>query len=119
VWLAIDKPRPPHQLNPEVPESLETICLMALAKDPADRFRDMRSFAEALSFALAPGVHLNEPSREPPDFQDVPDHQGTCTRIAPMAYLRSVLALVWGTFRHPFRTTIVDLSTAESVHIST
>ena len=37
--------------------------------------------------------------------------------IPPLAYLRSVLALAWGVFRHPFHTTYVDLSTGEAVHV--
>ena len=32
-----DAPMPPHQLWPEVPQTLETACLQALSKDPASR----------------------------------------------------------------------------------
>lgn len=37
--------------------------------------------------------------------------------IRPLAYLRSVLALAWGAFRYPGRTTYVDLLTGAAVHI--
>jgi hypothetical protein len=39
------------------------------------------------------------------------------TYIRPMAYLRSVWAIIWGALRHPFSTTLVDLSTGEAVHL--
>lgn len=35
--------------------------------------------------------------------------------IPPMAFLRSMVTIVWNVFRHPFSTTYVDLSTGESV----
>jgi hypothetical protein len=37
--------------------------------------------------------------------------------ITPWAFLRSVWAITWGAFRHPFMTTVVDLSTGEGVQI--
>ncbi len=45
--------RPPRQLNPNIPESLERIMLRALAKSPADRFQTADEMAEALHNALA------------------------------------------------------------------
>jgi hypothetical protein len=38
--------------------------------------------------------------------------------ISLSAFLRSMLAIAWGAFRHPFSTTYVDISTGESVHVS-
>ena len=35
--------------------------------------------------------------------------------ISPAAYLRSVAAIIWNAFRHPFSTTYIDLSTGNSV----
>ena len=35
--------------------------------------------------------------------------------ISPYAYIRSILAIVWNAFRHPFSTTYIDLSTGDSV----
>jgi chaperonin GroEL len=37
-------------------------------------------------------------------------------RITWRSYLRSVAALAWGAFRHPFKTTFVDLSTGRAIH---
>lgn len=42
------EPRPPRQLNENVPRDLETICLKALAKDPAQRYHIMAEFAADL-----------------------------------------------------------------------
>jgi hypothetical protein len=49
---------------------------------------------------------------------DIPAPEAVITRIGPLVYLRSVWAIIWGAFRHPFSTTLVDLSTGASVHIS-
>jgi len=43
-----DEPRPPRRLNDHIPQDLETICLKALAKDPAARYASARAFAEDL-----------------------------------------------------------------------
>src|SRR6266567_9331937 len=41
------KPRPPRELNENIPESIEKVILKALAKDPQDRYQE----AQALSIA--------------------------------------------------------------------
>jgi eukaryotic-like serine/threonine-protein kinase len=46
-----DAPRPPRELDPAVAPALEAAILKALAKDPAERFQDMRSFGAALEAA--------------------------------------------------------------------
>src|SRR5205823_4386897 len=35
--------------------------------------------------------------------------------ISPMAFLRSMAMLAWTAFRHPFSTTVIDLSTGQIV----
>jgi hypothetical protein len=40
------EPRPPRALRPEVPSDLQTICLKAMAKRPADRYADCRALAD-------------------------------------------------------------------------
>lgn len=42
------EPEPPSTHNPSVDRSLESICLKAMAKDPAVRFPSMKAFAQAL-----------------------------------------------------------------------
>jgi serine/threonine-protein kinase len=46
-------PRPPRQLNPEIPPALNAIVLRALAKDPKDRFASATEFLAALDEAEA------------------------------------------------------------------
>jgi eukaryotic-like serine/threonine-protein kinase len=40
-----DEPRPPRQLNDSVPRDLETICLKAMAKEPARRYQTAADLA--------------------------------------------------------------------------
>jgi serine/threonine protein kinase/Leucine-rich repeat (LRR) protein len=42
-------PEPPSKINPEVDRRLESICLKAMAKCPAERFGSMRHLADALN----------------------------------------------------------------------
>ncbi|HZS38740.1 MAG TPA: protein kinase [Polyangia bacterium] len=44
-----ESPRPPRELRPELPASVETALLKALAKDPADRFLDANELKRALT----------------------------------------------------------------------
>ena len=46
-----EQPRPPSQLNPQVPRALDAIVLRALAKDPANRFQSADEFIRALDAA--------------------------------------------------------------------
>jgi serine/threonine protein kinase len=43
-----DEPRPPRQLNDQVPRDLETICLKAMAKAPARRYATAQELADDL-----------------------------------------------------------------------
>lgn len=46
--LLRDDPLPPRRLNPDVPPDLETVCLRATAKRPADRYPTAAAFADDL-----------------------------------------------------------------------
>ena len=48
-----EQPRPPSELNPQVPPALDAIVLRALAKDPANRFQSAEEFIRALDAAEA------------------------------------------------------------------
>ena len=37
--------------------------------------------------------------------------------IEPRAYLKSMAAIAWNSFRHPFSTTLVDLTTGQATNI--
>jgi hypothetical protein len=57
------KPRPPHELQPEVAPQLEAAALRALSRDPADRFATAREMADALGAAATPieiAVYLSQ-----------------------------------------------------------
>jgi len=43
-----DEPSSPRRLNEHIPRDLETICLKAVAKEPAQRFQDARNLADDL-----------------------------------------------------------------------
>jgi WD40 repeat protein/tRNA A-37 threonylcarbamoyl transferase component Bud32 len=43
-----DEPRPPRRLNDKIPRDLETICLRAMAKEPARRYATAEDLAEDL-----------------------------------------------------------------------
>ena len=50
--IGYEKPIPPHELNPEVPECVSRVVLKALAKRPEGRYKDMLEFKKALEECL-------------------------------------------------------------------
>lgn len=69
------------------------------------------------------GQFLSEEGKEPKPEGVQPESQSGATPeaadnsyyISPSAYLRSVAVIAWSCFRHPFSTTVVDLTTGELV----
>jgi serine/threonine-protein kinase len=43
-----EEPKPPRRLNPGIPRDLETVCLKAMAKHPADRYATAAALADDL-----------------------------------------------------------------------
>jgi class 3 adenylate cyclase len=60
--IIADEPRPPAQLRTDLDPALETVCLRALAKEPAARFTGMAQFAEALGNYLSSADTLERPA---------------------------------------------------------
>jgi WD40 repeat protein len=48
VQVIQDEPRPPRRLNDRIPRDLETICLKAMAKEPARRYATAHDLADDL-----------------------------------------------------------------------
>ncbi|MBI3267419.1 MAG: DUF2157 domain-containing protein [Planctomycetes bacterium] len=57
-----DDPAFPRQLNPDCPEPLQRICLVALEKSPAHRYRSAQEFADDLHRFLAGEPVLARPT---------------------------------------------------------
>ncbi|MBX7106437.1 MAG: serine/threonine protein kinase, partial [Gemmataceae bacterium] len=57
-----DEPRPPRLLNESVPRDLEVICLKAMAKNPASRYRSMAELAADLRRYLSHEPILARPA---------------------------------------------------------
>jgi formylglycine-generating enzyme required for sulfatase activity/serine/threonine protein kinase len=53
VQVVTSQPRPPRELNPEVPEAIQQVCLKAIAKEATARYPTMLGFAEALKNVIA------------------------------------------------------------------
>lgn len=60
--ISDDAPRPPREVNSDVPEWLETIILRLLAKPPGDRYASAAEVAGLLEQCLA---HLQHPTSAP------------------------------------------------------
>lgn len=59
----LQNPPPPHELNPQAPESLSLLCLRCLAKDPASRPGDVAEIRRELEEFLE-GTRERERQRE-------------------------------------------------------
>jgi eukaryotic-like serine/threonine-protein kinase len=49
-----EQPRPPSQIDPDIPAALDGIILKALAKEPSERYSSAKEFVEALQIIKQP-----------------------------------------------------------------
>jgi hypothetical protein len=49
------------------------------------------------------------------EWLDLESPDPDAVRISPRAFLRAMVVIAWASFRHPFSTTVIDLSTGEVV----
>jgi eukaryotic-like serine/threonine-protein kinase len=62
------EPAAPSSINPAVPAALDAVVLRALAKDPAQRYRDAHEFIAALEDARSTVAGGKAPARQAPAF---------------------------------------------------
>jgi hypothetical protein len=73
--LALDEPRPPRELNPEVPPALSDLVMALLAKRPEDRPPSAQAVSAAL--AMIPAGPANAPVVPPTPPSPAPDGGAT------------------------------------------
>ena len=92
----LQQPRPLFELNPGLPKPLSDVILMALAKDPEQRFQSAEAFRNALRAAAQGQAPMPENilvSNEPPPVAEktvlagipLPMVEGTTLSAAPLA----------------------------------
>jgi WD40 repeat protein len=86
-----EEPRPPRRVNDKIPRDLETICLKALAKEPAKRYATAGEFAEDLRRFLR-----GEPIRARP-AGPVERFERWCRRNPVVAFLLAAVVVTLGT----------------------
>jgi serine/threonine protein kinase/photosystem II stability/assembly factor-like uncharacterized protein len=86
------EPPPPRQLSPEVPPSLQAICLRCLRKDPAHRYPSAAALADDLQRFLAGQSAAPTPARRFPLFV------WGAAAVGSLALLLLVLVVGWRTF---------------------
>jgi eukaryotic-like serine/threonine-protein kinase len=84
-----EDPRPPRQLNDQVPRDLETICLKAMAREPARRYQTAGALADDLRHWLR-----DEPIRARP-VSRIERGYRWCRRNPRVAGLAAALLLVF------------------------
>ena len=95
-FFSAEPPRPPHEFSPDVPATLEAVCLRCLRKDPAERFATAAEVAEALREAI--GWEDAVPVSPPADKQAAVA-RSTGNQTAALALtLATVVGFAWWAF---------------------
>ncbi len=56
-----ENPRPPHEIEPNIPAAMERVVLKCLEKDPARRFQSAAELETAIRVPSAPAVQITRP----------------------------------------------------------
>lgn len=59
-----DSPTPPHEINRNIPESLERVIMRSIDKEPAKRYQTARDFINDLQILLSPTPSAKKPQAE-------------------------------------------------------
>ncbi len=59
-----DAPTPPHEINRNIPETLERVIMRSIDKDPAKRYQTARDFMADLRILLSPTPAAKKPQAE-------------------------------------------------------
>ncbi|WP_437206769.1 serine/threonine-protein kinase [Planctomicrobium sp. SH664] len=94
-----ETPHPIRDLNPEIPEWLETLVIRLHTKSPTERVQELAGFAELLEGCLS---HIQQPTRFPlPDIfsgEPLHSHRGRRSMI-PMTTIRQAFAPIRSIFQ--------------------
>jgi serine/threonine protein kinase len=95
--VVTEAPRPPREINPQLPAALEAVCLRCLEKDPASRYPSAEALAAALSAAVTqPEISATEPML--PIVEKPPRSRRTWLAVAAVILLgiaAGVLLAIW------------------------
>jgi serine/threonine-protein kinase len=80
-----ETPKPPIAVRPDLPKGLSDIILMAMAKDPRERFQTAEAFAAALRSVFPAGAGAVSPIRVPQETPAVSAARIPAQAAAPMA----------------------------------
>lgn len=83
-WIALQDPKPPRQIHPQIPKELERICMKALARRASDRYTTARDLAEDLRDFLS-AAHRDTASTVTPPAErlSTPNLEDRPIRVIP------------------------------------
>jgi serine/threonine protein kinase len=78
-----DAPTPPHEINRNIPESLERVIMRSIDKDPAKRYQTARDFVNDLTILMSPNPQKKPRERPTAPIADADLRQALDRALAP------------------------------------